>query len=102
MPKFPEEVIEDIINNRPFEMLWPKGQITIILIMRRHVSSLCAGFHQPLRPIRWSGRGSSRLDRTKSTSKRPTPEKLTATCGGERWRRSVSRRCPGGSRRVVS
>jgi predicted TIM-barrel fold metal-dependent hydrolase len=25
MPKFPEEVIEDIINNRPFEMLWPEG-----------------------------------------------------------------------------
>jgi hypothetical protein len=25
MPKFPPEIIEDIIENRPFEMLWPEG-----------------------------------------------------------------------------
>ncbi|MGE3870617.1 MAG: amidohydrolase family protein [Pseudorhodoplanes sp.] len=25
MPKFPDEAIEDIINNRPIELLWPEG-----------------------------------------------------------------------------
>ncbi|MSP87993.1 MAG: amidohydrolase [Alphaproteobacteria bacterium] len=25
MPKFPPEIIEDIIENRPFELLWPEG-----------------------------------------------------------------------------
>ena len=25
MPKFPAETIEDIINNRPLELIWPKG-----------------------------------------------------------------------------